>query len=66
LLKPLGRPASTGVKYFSAVALEELRRHLRWLAPASGCVVQYWKSRNEMKTAHRGQSHDAPRGPVHN
>ena len=66
LLKPLGRPPATGVKYFSAVALEELRRDQKWLARASDCVVQYWKSRNEKKTAHRGHGHDAPRVPVLN
>lgn len=60
LLKPLGRPPSTGVKYFSAVALEELRRDEKWLARASDCVVQYWKERNQKKAAHRGQSPDAP------
>jgi hypothetical protein len=63
LLKPLGRPPTTGVKYFSAVALEELRRDQKWLARASDCVVQYWKERNEKKTAQRGQNHDAPRVP---
>ena len=62
LLKPLGRPPTTGVKYFSAVALEELRRDQKWLARASDCVVQYWKERNEKKTAHRGEVNDAPRG----
>lgn len=60
-LKPLGRPPATGVKYFSAVTLEELRRDGKWLARASDCVVQYWKSRNEKKTAHRDGVHDAPR-----
>ena len=60
-LKPLGRPPATGVKYFSAVTLEELRRDVKWLARASDCVVQYWKSRNEKKAAHRGTVHDAPR-----
>jgi hypothetical protein len=63
LLKPLGRPPATGVKYFSTAALEELRRDQKWLARASDCVVQYWKSRNEKKTAQRGPSHDAPRVP---
>ncbi len=66
LLKPLGRPPTTGVKYFSTVALEELRRDQKWLARASDCVVQYWKSRNEKKTAHRGQGHDAPCVPEFN
>ena len=63
LLKPLGRPPTTGVKHFSAVALEELRRDQKWLARASDCIVQYWRSRNEKKTARRGTSHDAPRVP---
>ena len=63
LLKPLGRPPSTGVKYFSVVALEELRRDQKWLARASDCIVQYWKSRNEKRPAHRSQNHDAPRVP---
>lgn len=66
LLKPLGRPPTTGVKYFSAVALEELRRDPKWLARASDCIVQYWKERNEKKTAHRGRVPDAPRGPAFN
>jgi hypothetical protein len=60
LLKPLGRPPATGVKYFSTVTLEELRRDVKWLARASDCIVQYWKSRNEKKTAHRETDHDAP------
>lgn len=63
LLKPLGRPPSTGVKYFSAVALEELRRDQKWLARASDCVVQYWKERNQKKAALRGANHEAPRAP---
>ena len=63
LLKPLGRPPTSGVKYFSIVALEELRRDQKWLARASDCIVNYWKSRNEKRTAHRSQSHDAPRVP---
>ena len=63
LLKPLGRPPATGVKHFSAVALEELRRDEKWLARASDCIVQYWKSRNVKKAAHRGKFHDAPSVP---
>ncbi len=60
LLKPLGHPPLTGVKYFSTSNLEELRRDAKWLARASDCIVNYWKVRNEMKTAHRGSRHDAP------
>jgi len=60
LLKPLGRPPTRGVKYFSAEALEEFRRDQKWLARASDCVVQYWKARNQKKSAHHGKIHVAP------
>ena len=60
LLKPLGRPPETGVKYFSTMALEELRRDVKWLARASDIIVNYWRTRNGNKTAHRGDHHDAP------
>ena len=63
VLKPLGHPPTTGVKHFSVVALEELRRDQKWLARASDCIVQYWKSCNEKKTARRGKTHDAPLVP---
>ena len=60
LLKPLGHPPISGVKYFSSVALEELRRDEKWLARASDCIVQYWKSRNEKRPVPREKFHDAP------
>ena len=60
LLKPLGRPPETGVKYFATVALEELRRDQKWLARASDCIVNYWRTRNGNKKAHREMIHDAP------
>lgn len=60
LLKPLGRPPETGVKYFATTALEELRRDQKWLARASDAIVQYWRNRNGNKKAHRGMNHDAP------
>ena len=63
MLKPLGRPPVNGVKYFSTAALEELRRDAKWLARASDCIVNYWKHRNELKTAHRGKDQDAPHVP---
>jgi hypothetical protein len=60
LLKPLGRPPETGVKYFATVALEELRRDQKWLARASDAIVHYWRTRNANKKAHREIIHDAP------
>lgn len=60
LLKPLGRPPETGVKYFATVALDELRRDPKWLARASDAIVNYWRTRNGNKKAHRGMNPDAP------
>ena len=60
LLKPLGRPPETGVKYFATTALDELRRDQKWLARASDAIVNYWRTRNGNKKAHRGMTHDAP------
>lgn len=56
----IGAPTHDRRKIFSAVALEEMRRDEKWLARASDCIVQYWRTRNEKKTAHREVDHDAP------
>lgn len=62
LMKPLGHPPLTGVKFFSVVSLEELRRDEKWLAKASDCIVEYWRDRNEKKNAARGRrKNHAPR-----
>lgn len=61
LLKPLGHPPVTGVKYYSVVALEELRRDQKWLARASDCIVEYWRDLNQKrKKARDAQNHDLP------
>jgi hypothetical protein len=63
LIKPLGHPPVTGVKYFSVTLLEELRKDEKWLAKASDCIVQYWKNVNlNRKPARDERSHDAPIG----
>ena len=46
LLKPLGRPAATGSKFFATVELQNLRNDTRWLAKASDAIVNHWKSKN--------------------
>jgi hypothetical protein len=62
LLKPLGRPPLTGVKYYAVSILEELRRNEKWLARASDCIVEYWQNVNQKrKPARDDQSQAAPR-----
>ncbi len=46
LLKPLGRPASSGSKFFATVELQNLRNDVRWLTKASDSIVHYWRDKN--------------------
>ena len=49
LIKPLGRPMKTCVKYFASAELEELRKDTRWLAKATNTIMNYWQVRNAAK-----------------
>ncbi len=49
LLRPLGRPAQNGPKYFSSATIQELARDPKWLGKASDTLVGYWQARNEGK-----------------
>jgi hypothetical protein len=51
ILKPLGRPARNGPKYFATAELEELRRDRKWLVKASDAIVGYWVNRNSRKNS---------------
>lgn len=46
LLKPLGKPASSGSKFFATVELQNLRTDVRWLAKASDAIVHFWRDKN--------------------
>jgi hypothetical protein len=39
LLKPLGRPASNGTKYFATATLQELRADVKWLSTHTNRLV---------------------------
>lgn len=56
LLKPLGRPASSGSKFFATVDLQNLRNDVRWLAKASDAVVNYWRDKNAGRRS-KGDEH---------
>src|ERR1041385_5181939 len=49
LLKPLGRPPASGVKYLSLKELEQLRSDERWLDRASDTIVKYWRDKNSRR-----------------
>jgi hypothetical protein len=46
LLKPLGKPAPNGHKFFSAVEISALSENLEWLDKATRTVAKCWKDRN--------------------
>jgi hypothetical protein len=45
LIKPLGRPAQSAVKYFAAVELEELKVDRKWLSRATEVVYGHWREK---------------------
>ena len=53
LLKPLGHPPPTAIKYFAAATLTELRNDAQWLARASDAIVRHWQTKNARKTKAR-------------
>jgi|SRR5208282_3004056 len=46
LLKPLGQPARSAVKYFAMTTLCELKQDAGWLFRASKEIMQYWRTKN--------------------
>ncbi len=46
LLKPLGRPAPNGHKYFCSVEIQNLAQDRDWLDKATRAVAKHWRERN--------------------
>ena len=46
MLKPLGRPASNGHKFFCAAELSTLSENREWLDKATRAVAKHWRDRN--------------------
>lgn len=57
LLKPLGHPAASTVKYFASVEIEGLKNDPKWLARATDALRQKWKTKNEAARARPGNGH---------
>jgi hypothetical protein len=50
LLKPLGKPAQNGEKFFSSAELERIRHDKNWLSKATLAVTDHWQKKNARKT----------------
>ena len=46
LLKPLGKPASNGHKFFSSEEISVLSQDREWLDKATRAVARHWKEKN--------------------
>lgn len=49
LLKPLGKPAANGHKFFHAAEIAELSQNRDWLDKATRAVTQRWQERNRKR-----------------
>ncbi|MGA2544150.1 MAG: hypothetical protein ABSG78_21585 [Verrucomicrobiota bacterium] len=49
LLRPLGNPTASSVKYFSRLEIMGLAQDRSWLARVTNAVNQHWQTRNAHK-----------------
>lgn len=47
LLKPLGNPPPSGVKFFATAEVAELSSDVAWLDKATSAIHKHWKVQNE-------------------
>ena len=64
LLKPLGNPAKSGQKLFSAVEILELAQDRGWLSRATNAVRLVWVKKNEERGKNNGHDRRFPDGTV--
>ena len=50
LLKPLGDPVQSSVKYFARVVLEELSANVEWLHQATAAIQGHWTMKNARRS----------------
>jgi len=53
LLKPLGRPASNGHKFFCATEILELSQNHDWLDKSTRAVAKCWQEKNRKANRER-------------
>ena len=50
LLKPLGNPVQSSVKFFAKVVLDELRNDVEWLHRAKATIGDHWSMKNARRS----------------
>ena len=59
LLKPLGHPAASTVKYFASIEIEALRNDSKWLAKATDALRHKWTLKNEAAKRRTVEGHSS-------
>ena len=54
LLKPLGSPPASGIKFFCTAELLELAKDRAWLTKVSSAIYQHWHRQNVRKKERTG------------
>ena len=49
LLKPLGRPSRTSIKYFALVTVQACAADPKWLSSATEVIQEGWREKNRRK-----------------
>lgn len=52
-LKPLGKPAANGHKFFSMKEILELAQDREWLDKATRAISKHWRERNQRASAEK-------------
>ncbi|MGA3268491.1 MAG: hypothetical protein ABSE16_16920 [Verrucomicrobiota bacterium] len=56
LLRPLGRPAANGHKFFCTAEILELSQNREWLSKATSAISKRWQERNRSMKDQRAGS----------
>lgn len=54
LLKPLGNPPASGVKYFATAEVLELTQDRAWLSKVTATIYAHWQRQNAGRKRDRG------------
>lgn len=60
LLKPLGEPLQSSVKYFATVVIKDLCVNVEWLHEATKILQGHWVAKNARRSGNSSQPEKAP------
>lgn len=61
LLRPLGHPHLSSIKYFAGIEVEKCRQDVKWLGRATDAIYKAWRLKNGTDTSSRNPSEPRPK-----